>query len=121
MSNIHGIGPDTDGGPNPDYKGNGAQPTSELPPPDKVWGKRAIEYREVTYGIMKRVRKLNEEDREMAMLILLIDSLFYVDTGEKVFRSLSDIDNVPAKMTNLLIRHAGECMKINMPEDVPNG
>jgi len=89
----------------------------EAPPPEKMWEGKQIDYREVTYGQMKRIRKLNESDREGALMQLLIMSMYYTGTNQQVFKDINAIDAVPARQTNLLIRHAGEAMKANVPED----
>jgi hypothetical protein len=93
---------------------------SELPPPPpKNWRGRPIEYKEISYGRMKGIRKMNDTDREAALLTLLAISFYYVDDNTRVFpNGMKDIDDIPAKFTNLLIRHAGESMKVNMPDAV---
>lgn len=93
---------------------------SEEKPPEKVWLGRPIDYQEVNYGQMRKVRELHKTDPEAALMTLLVASLVYTDDNKKVFpNGMADIEAVPSKWTNLLLAHANQSFVLNLPPANP--
>jgi len=103
-----------------------APPTTDEPeeivPPEKIWMGRPVDYKEITYGQMRKVRDVHKVDPETALMMLLTQSFYYTDDQKMVFQNgLADVEALPAKWTNILVSHANASFRLNLPEAVPPG
>jgi hypothetical protein len=81
------------------------------------WNDRPVYYHEISYGQMRRIRKIAEDNREDSLLEILMLSAHYED-GKKVFKNRDEIDSVPAKKSMMLVAMGAEAFRINTPESL---
>jgi len=74
---------------------------------------REVELKEFTIRELKPMRAAFEADQENGMWYVLIQSAHYQDTGEKVFCSVDDVLDQPARNSLRLSAMASKAMEIN--------
>lgn len=70
---------------------------------------RAVELRVVSFGVLMQARKIigrDDTQAEEASTLVLIHSAYWADTGERIFRSVEDLNN------NWTAADAGEIMHL---------
>lgn len=79
---------------------------------------RAVELRVVSFGCLRRARRLVEAtgDGEEASMLVASESAHWVDSGERVFRSVADIDAWPSDAANELMAMLGAAADLHRPK-----
>jgi hypothetical protein len=86
------------------------------------WDDREVTFADFTIKEGRAVRAaFARGDSEAGSYICLIASARYADTGEPVFRSVEEIEALPFRLTQRVMRLASEAAKVNGMLDDEDG
>jgi hypothetical protein len=82
---------------------------------------RAVELRGVSFGCLRRARKLIDfsGDPEDASMLVAVESAYWADSGERVFKTVVDLDAWPAAAMSELMAIIGAAADLNRPKAKP--
>jgi hypothetical protein len=83
---------------------------------------RTIELRGVSFGCLRRARKLIElsGDNEDASLLVAVESAYWADSGERCFKNIADLDAWPAVLVSDLMGIINGAADLNRPTKPPS-
>lgn len=85
------------------------------------WDGRAVSFAEFTIREGRAVRAAFAKDGESGSYACLVASVRWADSGEPVFASVDEIEALPFRLQQRLLRLAGEAAKVNGMMDDDDG
>lgn len=87
---------------------------ADQPKPPLMWNGREVKCHSVGLGVHRAARKMSSED---GTYHVMIHALRYVDTGERVFKNMEEVDAVPNIDAWRVMKLARAAVDFNKPRE----